>query len=756
MAREDFNITLPQSIPLFPVTQSTSPILPATTSGLGIDSLLSVNVNANKTDTPEIHSDQSNEVLIVGDPPAPNLPVSTAYFSYGKAPVPGLDEFYYSKAADVINGETPDLDMSGVINLINGGNANLTMIYPDSGGNGKISLGPDKIWKDFNLLDIVNSEGEVTNPGYDPDDGSTWAIPNVQRFPQMDPADYVAAVQFFLDEGKIADAAGEAFCFDWEKNTLTVQRLGSIFWNDTSNPKFREALTELRNQEKVICDALKAAFPDSYFGKYGGTVDVGQFELKWDGSAFVSEADTKIRWFALLDQSQKDILAQNFKDALAGTETPWDYVTKVCYDGFAPDSFRLHAERPAKDATALKPPYKKVLFDWAFGIMKSELNVPCLAVISPSNIAVFDLGTNPDNSNPPEIPWPDGKYNSSDPYEWATPTTWIEQTIDMIREADGYLIWDGLRIDQTRQFSTNYANWEDAANTPAGNVQPILNKWWNLMEDLEEKYGTLTTIANEFNIPVPTNAETWFNLDRDTIRRTDFFRNAMSKDVIADLESTLIPLIEEWRTTRIVPYMERTAPVINGLPFAGQTLSLVTDFVGDATAEYQWQQIGKVDVLSTDANYVVQESDIGANIQCRVRFVRDGEQIADEVFVNMTGPITNEARLEVVQSFGPAGALVRWSPGAIQLMTTESVTSTLDSFFTPVGNVSIALPVQPETLLISDGDTISFTFPDDSTDSATWSLVGSSLGLVGGTATATIAALPVGSVVEAFTTSVET
>ena len=89
-------------------------------------------------------------------------------------------------------------------------------------------------------------------------------------------------------------------------------------------------------------------------------------------------------------------------------------------------------------------------------------------------------------------------------------------------------------------------------------------------------------------------------------------------------------------------------------------------------------------------------------------------------------------------------------------MTTESVTSTLDSFFTPVGNVSIALPVQPETLLISDGDTISFTFPDDSTDSATWSLVGSSLGLVGGTATATIAALPVGSVVEAFTTSVET
>ena len=598
---------------------------------VGLGSLLSVNVNSTKTDTPQIISDPSNEVLIVGEPSPPDLRASTAYFSYGKAPIPGFDEFYYSKAADVDSGETPDLDMSGVIDLMNGGNANLVMIYPDSGGNGRISIDHDKIWEDFNLLDVVNSEGDVINPGYDPDDGSTWAIPFQQRFPQMDPDDYVSAVQFFLEDEfgnkRLEDAAGKAFCFDWEKQTLAVQRLGSIFWNDTSNPKFRDALIELRNQQKAIWDALKVAFPDSFFGMYGGTVDIGQFELNWDGSAFVSGAATRIRWFALLDQSQKDILAQNFKDALAGTEVPWDYVTKVCYDSFAPDSFQLHDERPAKDSTALKPPYKKVLFDWAFGIMKSELTVPCLAVVSPSNIAVFDLGTDPNSQNPLPVPWPDGKYNSSDPYEWANPTTWIEQTIDMIREADGYLIWDGLRIDQTRQFSTNYANW---ANVVSDGKASQMNEWWNLMEDLEEKYGTLTTIADEFNIPVPTNAETWFNLDRDTLRRTDFYRNAMSKDVIADLESTLIPLIESWRTTRIVPFMIRDQ-IITGIPNVGETLT-IAPAVGDYDRDdvvYAWSLGTNAEIIGDDSTLVIPQNALNTIVKCNITYTRNGDLLQE-------------------------------------------------------------------------------------------------------------------------------
>ena len=632
MAREDFNIVGRRKLRLFPPeSPSTSPTISSTTPNVGLGSLLSVTTNANRSGD-EI-SQTSNDVEIVS-PPLTSA-ASTAYFSYGKAPIAGFDEFYYSKAADVANGETPDLDFSGVIDLMNGGNANLVMIYPDSGGNGKIPITHDKIWEGFNLLDIGDpNDPENFNPGYDPDVPSTWAIPNVQKFPVMDPADYVAAVQFFLedDDGikRLEDAAGKAFCFDWEKQTLGVQRLGSIFWNDTSNPKFREALIELRRQQKAICDALKAEFPDSFFGMYGGTVDIGQSELKWDGEAFVSGAAINFRWFALLDESQKDILAQNFKDALAGTEQPWDYVTKVCYDSFAPDSFQLHAERPARDSTALKPSYKKVLFDWSFGIMKSELTVPCLGIISPSNIAVFDLGTNPDNPNPLPVPWPDGKYNSSDPYEWATPTTWIEQTIDMIREADGYLIWDGLRIDQIRQFSTNYANWDDAANTnrPIPSAQPTLNKWWNLMEDLEEKYGTLTTIANEFNIPVPTNAETWFNLDRDTIRRTDFYRNAMSKDVIVDLETTLIPLIESWRTTRIVPFMIRDQ-IITGSPNVGSTLTIapaVGDYDRD-NVQYTWRlgtaSSGVAEIIGDESTLVIPPEALGNTIICEIRYRRN-------------------------------------------------------------------------------------------------------------------------------------
>jgi len=71
MAREDFTTTQPAKIPLFPDDPSTSPTLPATTFGLGTDALLSVSVNATKTDTPQINSDPSNEVTIVDVPPDP-------------------------------------------------------------------------------------------------------------------------------------------------------------------------------------------------------------------------------------------------------------------------------------------------------------------------------------------------------------------------------------------------------------------------------------------------------------------------------------------------------------------------------------------------------------------------------------------------------------------------------------------------------------------------------------------------------------
>ena len=65
------------------------------------------------------------------------------------------------------------------------------------------------------------------------------------------------------------------------------------------------------------------------------------------------------------------MLTQNFKDALAGTEQPWDYVTRVCYDAFAPDSIQQFIDDPAGDGTALKPPYRKDslrLVVWSYAV----------------------------------------------------------------------------------------------------------------------------------------------------------------------------------------------------------------------------------------------------------------------------------------------------------------------------------------------------------------------------------------------------
>ena len=558
-------------------------------------------VNTDDKLTEVISYELSQGASTIAASTSPIFPVSTAYFSYGKAPVAGLNEFYWSKAADVAAGETPDLDMSGVIGLMNGGNANLTMIYPDSGANSTISTTSDKIWKAFDV--------------------TTWN--GTDALPQMDPAEYVASVQYFLDEGRVADAAGEAFCFDWELGTLNTAALGSIYWNTASQPRFQAALIELRSQQKDIYDALKLAFPDSYFGMYGGTIDIGQNQMRWDGTEFVYSETGKIRWYSLLNATQEAVITQNFTDALAGTEQPWDYVTKVCYDPFAPDSYQRLIDEPASDGTAVKPTYIKELNDWSMGLMKSELTVDCLAIISPSNIAIFDYGTT---------------FNDLEPYEWATPSTWVEQTIAQITAADGYLIWDGLRIDQTRQFMVNYANWaaivaaDDAViETPVDKtpLQDQMNKWFNLLQDLEDKYGSLTTIANQFSISVPASAEDWFNLDRTTVRNTDFVRNELSKHVIADLESTLIPLIETWRTTGVVPFAQRSASTISGTADIGQTLTAVTDFVGTGTVDYRWRNSSGNTNLSTASTYTVQPSDVGETIECRIR-VRDQDSVIQE------------------------------------------------------------------------------------------------------------------------------
>ena len=41
----------------------------------------------------------------------------------------------------------------------------------------------------------------------------------------------------------------------------------------------------------------------------------------------------------------------------------------------------------------------------------------------------------------------------------------------------------------------------------------------------------------------------------DALSPIHYTRNALVKDIVADLRDTLIPLLESWRTTGVVPWM---------------------------------------------------------------------------------------------------------------------------------------------------------------------------------------------------------
>jgi len=691
----------------------------------------------------------------------PVKPLSTAYYSYGKSPDDGLNSFYYSDAEDVSNGETPDLDFSGVIAQMNNGNANLVMIYPDSGGNGTISTSASKSWKSFNLEDIGTRGDANFNPGYDPTDGSTWAVPFSQRFPQMDPQDFVDSVNYYINKDPqfIDDPASKAFCFDWEGQFLTTSSLGSLYWNDTANPKYKEAMTELRNQQQAIYDALKAEFPDSYFGMYNGTASVGQSQARFTSGGNLSATGTPVRWYGLLSVTQRQSVQEVYEDALAQSAQPWDYVTAVCYDAFAPGSIQLFEDYPAADSTALTPLLRKQEYQWAINTMKAHLSVPCLAIVSPSNIAVNALGTDPTATNPPPIPWPDGNYNNKNPYILIDEYSWITQTIDFIKEADGYLVWDGLRIDQTRQFMSNYVNWADIVtrDTNAGNtkIQDQMNKWFSLLADLETRFGTLTTIANNYSVPVPVDAEDWFNLDRTTIRNTNFVRNVLSKDTIQTIETMHIPLIEEWRTTGLVPYIIEGPATMTGNTSVAGTLSITTDFVGDLDVEYKWAYVGSSSTLGTDSTYVVQPADAGQTLRCRVRYLRDDVQVEPQewvVYPDVVPPYVAPAGT-ITQTFGPfVGALLNFNRSAMGLFaSTDFPESTIvQPFITPSSGpapvISISIPgVIASEILVNTGDQLTFTYPDNTTGSTPITVMGTSITIVPNAATDLLLTLPVNS-----------
>ena len=101
----------------------------------------------------------------------------------------------------------------------------------------------------------------------------------------------------------------------------------------------------------------------------------------------------------------------------------------------------------------------------------------------------------------------------------------------------------------------------------------------------------------------------------------------------------MIPLIEEWRVGRYVPFAERNAPVITGTADVNQTVSVVTDFVGDADVQYKWMYVGDSAEIADTRLYTILSADRGETLRCRVRFLRDGVQIAPQVFVEMTDAV---------------------------------------------------------------------------------------------------------------------
>ena len=622
--------------------------------------------------------------------PSNNLPVDLEQFSLGKSPTDGLESFYWADQEDKTSGRTPDNYMAQVTSQIANGHAGSVMIYPDSGGpGGIIGTNPTESWRDFDLL-----QWNGTSP-----------------LPQMVTSQYLAAVRSYANDGYIATAEGVNFCFDWESGSLSTASLGSIYWNDTTNPQYRAALTELRAQQEAICVACQAEFPNSYFGMYGGSADVSQSQLKWDGSAFVVGASTDIRWLGLCNATQRAAVSQNFADALAAADPSWDFVTKIAYDNFGPGTFQEFIDNPAADATALTPTLDKDELTWGFEVLKAHFtDTPVLAIISPTNQAIASFGTS---------------YNDTDPYALATAAVWVEQTLDFIRGADGYLIWDGFRIDTLRQLQVNYRNWNDIPLA----LQATWQLRFNTILDLEAKFGVLTEYAANYGDSVITTAQQWFNQDKGTRRNTDYTRNLLLRDTVAQLRDVIVPLSVEFQSTGVLPFVLKSTPTITGTASVGSVLTANTDYVGDnIDIRYRWRVDGN-NVTGSSGNqstYTVVTGDQGKEISCRVQFKRDGVTISDNTVVGPTIPAPDFASVTNIAPGIVSSVIV--SPTGWNQLVVSPAYQTIQLNFTVASQVfNFGAAGATLNSAIQVGTSLTFVLSDNSSYTVTVASVGTGI-----------------------------
>lgn len=658
---------------------------------VGLGSLLSVTTNVNRSgDTPI--SQISNDVEIVSPPLTstastvfhsqmqsdrsrsfndPNL--SSFNSGFDEQLEPGIGAYYHQDFVEFQNGDAPDYLKREIVDAYDADFPNMIMTFPDNGGyRNEISLNIENCWADFNVDAWVEQQETNIAAG----EGG-----NFLNLPVLITEEFVNMVQSHIDRygvnlpgNPITSGSLEklSFCFDWEKGAHIALRRGSMHWfddNEDDTNFYKEAYIELRRQQALIYDACKAEFPDILFGTYGGTVDLVQNEILWNDTTKridkniprsgtipnTGEVRKKIRWFGLL--TDDDLLARyqlpfgtaaiiiaeierNYLASVTDTEVniPWDYVSRTCFDPFAPNSRELFEEfrfADGIDKTALNPNIRERTHDWCFSVMQTAFpDIPVLGFISPSNIAKSSLGHDGTNNT----------FNNAEKHHyWADKTTWVDQQLQMIKNADGYVMSDDLRADQYRQLTINFDNWDQVIEfSTQSETRPNptdfvarYNDWWLVIKDLHERFGILDELKAEFDLPsIPTSAEEWFNLPRgnsatfptdvDNIRNTYFTRNLLARDIQIDLRDNLIPLAEEWRKTKIVPF---TTPdqMITGTPNVGSTLTIGTA-VGNYdrdNVQYAWSLGTDATIIGNQSTLVIPENALNTIVKCNITYTRN-------------------------------------------------------------------------------------------------------------------------------------
>ena len=338
-----------------------------------------------------------------------------------------------------------------------------------------------------------------------------------------------------------------------------------MYWN-AIDTKYRAALTELRSQQLEVIEALKAAFSGILLGCYGGTCDApASNELRFSGDV-PDRTGGAVRWWAMSgiqnNQTRIDNVTQAYKDCLAATALPWDFHTHIAYDYFGMNGIAWYDQAIADNllsSSTMRPDWRKEEMSYFTQLLETEIpDVPRLGIVSPSNFAVdYQPGTTPADT-------------TLNRYGWVTPYEWVTQTIDFIKDMDGYFVWDNLRGNQYKNLTNNYVDWNAVANKTA-----VLDEW-KVFEDMERRFGFLTDWAAEKGVSVPLTPQDWFGNPmtlRSWTNETSgtaaspsdpihYTKNALIKDIVPDLRDTLMPLIEQWRTTGVVPF-DAVAPAAN-------------------------------------------------------------------------------------------------------------------------------------------------------------------------------------------------